>query len=247
MIERRAYKRYKVDLFDITSAIIQASNIEIANISLNGIALHANRRLNIGEKYTLKIHSKEKTLSLKGIVIWSKISRIHNSFNGYTAPLYSAGLEFIDVTKSLRDDISIFIETDKIDEKIDNDTEDDTVTSYPKKFTRSFHRFRVNTPVEAFIIDQNQWLLVKDFSYGGLRIECTKPMKINSKLPMMLSFADDIFIIFQGRVISCILNKKASPRVYTIGIEFYEMSLKDRNLLAKHIRLLSDIDRSPSK
>ena len=247
MTEKRAHKRYAVNLLDITSAIIQVNNIEIIDISLNGISLHANRRLNIGEQYSVKIQAKEKALSFKGVVIWSKISRIHNGSQCDVIPVYSAGLKFIDVSKSFVDDINIFIESHKLYEKIENDTEDYTVNSYPMEFTRRYHRFLVNTPVEAFIIDQTQYLLLKDLSYGGLRIESKKPIKINSYIPMMLSFADDKFIIFQGRVSSCHLNKKASPKTYTLGIEFNEMSLKDRKLLAEYIRLLGDIDKSPCK
>jgi len=163
MSEKRAYKRYEVDLLDITSAIIEANNIEIIDISLNAIALHANRRLNIGEQYNLKIQSKDIALNLRGVVIWSKIGRIHKVLNGDTIPVYSAGLEFVDVLKYLRNDINNFIET----HKRDNNTEDNAVGYDPQKDLRRNHRLRVNTPVEAFIIDKTQYHPLKDLSFGG--------------------------------------------------------------------------------
>jgi hypothetical protein len=63
--ERRTHKRYKVDLLDITTATVHASDIEIIDISMNGIALHATKRLNVEEQYNLKLQSNGKALNIK--------------------------------------------------------------------------------------------------------------------------------------------------------------------------------------
>ena len=247
MPERRAFKRYPVELFDITTSSIQTGNIEIININLNSIALNAIRRLNIGEKYALKIQSEGKALSLYAIVIWSKISRSHKFLNGDTIPIYSAGLEFIDVSKYLGDQINIFIEKYKRDDTIDDDTGDDVLVCNSKKSLRHYPRFQVHPPEKAFIIDQSQCFPLKDLSYGGLRIEYKNPMKVNSTVPMLLNFPDERFIVFQGRVVSCLLIQKAYPKAYTIRIAFNEISVKDRKLLSEYICFLDDIDKSPSE
>jgi len=241
MSEGRVHKRYEVDLLDVTIAIIHASNIEIIDISLDGIALLAPKRLNIGEQYDVKIQSKGKALNIKGIVIWSNIDKIHKGLNSDAIPVYKAGLEFVDVSKYLEYEIDNFIKA----HKRDKDTEDDTVGYDLRKDSRHYPRFQVNTPVGAFIIDKTQCHPVKDLSFGGLCVECKQPMKINSTIPMMLNFSEDKFVVFKGKIASCHLNKKASPRLYTIGIEISEMSTEDRKTLTEHIRLLNTIDTSP--
>jgi hypothetical protein len=245
--ENRAHKRYKVDMLDITAAIIQTSNIKAIDISLNGVSLNVTRRLNIGEQYDLKLQSRGKTLNLRGVVIWAKISKIQSGSNGDIIPVYTAGLEFIDVSRHLRDGIDHFIKTHKRDGDIRNSIRDDTVKYDLKGCSRCYPRFKVNTPAEAFITDQTQCLPVQDLSFGGLRLKCSRAMKINSEIPMILNFLEDRFIVFKGRVTSCRLIKKASPRLYTIGIAISEMSMKDRKTLSEHIRLLSNIDTSPSQ
>ena len=102
MLEGRTYKRSKVDLQGITMALIQASNMEIIDIGLKGISLDTTRRLDIGERYNIKLQSKGIALSLDGTVIWSRISRIHKGSKGDVFPVYSAGLEFVGVSEYLR-------------------------------------------------------------------------------------------------------------------------------------------------
>lgn len=246
MPEKRAYKRYNVNLLDITCAIIQAGNIEILDVSLNGIAVHATMRLNIGEQYSLKLQSRHKALSFKGIVIWSKLSAIHKDSSGDTIPVYTAGLEFIDNSQDLGDDIRMFIGTHNCGDDIRKNSDDaDEYTI--KECPRTYPRFQVNTPPEAFIIDQKQLYQVQELGFGGVRIECTKPLKINNTIPMMLNFSEDKFIVFKGRIVSCRLLHRASPKRYTIGVEFSEMSTTYRKMLSEYIRLLSDIDTSPSR
>jgi hypothetical protein len=246
VLENRAHRRYKVDMLDITGAIVQTSNIETIDISQNGISLRATRRLNIGEQYDVKLQSRANALNLRGVVIWAKISKIQSGSNGDIIPVYTGGLEFFDVSKHLRDRIDHFVDTHMRDDVIRNNARDDTDKYDAKERPRRSPRFQVNTPAKAFIIDQTQCLPVQDLSFGGLRLEHSQPMKINSKVPMMLNFLEDKFIVFEGRVTSCRLIKKASPRVYTIGIAINEMSMKDRRILSEHIRLLSNIDTSPS-
>jgi hypothetical protein len=240
------HKRYRVDMLDIGTAFLQTSTIETIDMSLNGISLHAAGRLNIGEQYDLKLRSNSKTLSLRGLVIWAKISGTRKGFNGDIVPVYTGGLEFIDASKHLTDEIDDFIGTHKKEGNISNNTDGYIDMCGRQECLRRHPRFQVNTPAEAFVIDHTQCLPVQDLSFGGLRLESGQPMKINSKIPMMLNFFGDKFILFKGKVVSCRLVKKSSPRLYTMGIAVSEMSMKDRRILSEHIRLLRNIDTSPS-
>ncbi|MEW6587040.1 MAG: PilZ domain-containing protein, partial [Nitrospirota bacterium] len=111
MHDRRPHKRYTVDLLDIRSALIEENDLEIVDISPKGIGIRAKRRLNIGETYTLKIRSRDTVLNLKGVVMWSKISGTRRSPGKDSVPIYTAGLEFVDVSADKRDELVNFIES----------------------------------------------------------------------------------------------------------------------------------------
>ena len=237
MPERRPHKRYPLDFLDITSAIIQVNDIEILDISLGGICLRTKRRLNPDDTYNLKIKSKDIMLNVKGTVMWSKISEIRKDA-GDTVPLYTAGMRFDDVSYDKKAELINFIETQKKENKI--------IDMHQINGVRLYNRVLVNAPEEALILDQTESLKVKKLSYSGMLIECRHPIKINSLIPMMISFSEDRFIVFKGRVASCFLIRNASPKVYDLGIEFTELSGSERMKLAEYIRLLDAIDKSPS-
>jgi len=238
MHDRRPHKRYTVDLLDITSALIEANGIKIINISEKGIALRANRRLNIGETYILKIRTKDTILNLKGVVVWSKMSQIRKAPHNNTIPVYTAGVEFIDLSNDKREGIICFIEAYKQAANEDGQ---------PSADMRLSIRFQVDEPEEAFILDQAENHKVTQLSFSGARIQSKYPMKVNSNIPMMLSLSEDNFIIFQGRIASCLLIRDACPRAYDIGLEFTELSEQEREILVEFIRLLDTIDKSPSE
>jgi hypothetical protein len=239
MAERRPHKRYIVDLLDVTSALIDANDMEILDISQKGISLRAGRRLNIGETYTLKIKSKDTLLTLQGSVIWSRISQIRKKLHSETIPMYTAGMEFVDVSNEKRLEIIHFIETHK------QESENPVVQENNGKM-RSM-RLHVDMPEEAFILNQAESHKVTQLSFSGARIQSKHPMKVSTSIPMMLNLSEEKFILFQGRIASCLLVRDAYPKAYDIGIEFTELSDQEREILAEFIRLLDTIDKSPAE
>jgi hypothetical protein len=242
MMERRAHKRYKIELLGVTGITLKANSIDIVDISLKGISLHATMRLNVGKEYTIKIQTGVKVLNLKGLVIWSRISKSRSGLGGDSVPVYTAGLEFQHMTKEQQKEIAKFMDGYK--------KEKDTKADEPDlvfRNIRQYPRVCVHTPVESFIINPAQSLPVKDLSFGGFRTESSDAMKISSTVPCMISFSEDKCIVFQGRITFCRLIKRAYPKVYDIGIEFNKMSVQDRKTLSEFIRLLDSIDRSPSE
>ena len=99
MPDQRPHRRYKVEFMDITGAVIQENNTEIIDLSISGISLQIKRRLNVGEQYTIKFYALDKVLNLRAAVIWSKISKSQRGPHGDTIPIYTAGLEFQDLSK----------------------------------------------------------------------------------------------------------------------------------------------------
>jgi hypothetical protein len=237
MNEKRPYKRYKVGLLDINSAMIQASDTEIINIGLGGISLRANRRLNMSETYVLRIKSKGAVLNLKGIVIWSQLSGIRKGPFSNTIPIYTAGLEFVDSSNNKRDVIRNFIET--------NEKEGYLVDTQQLNNMRLYMRVRVNAPEKALILDQTESHKVKQLGFGSAKIESKHPVKVDDRIPMIISFKEDNFIVFQGRIVSCLLIRTAYPKAYDIEIQFTKLSENDREILVEFIRLHDATDKNP--
>lgn len=231
-------RKYKVNLLDVTSAMIDTNDVEIINISLGGISLRANRRFNMSGTYTLRIKSRGTALNLKGTVIWSRISGMQKGSFSNVIPIYTAGLEFVDGSNNKREEIRNFMET--------HQKECYMVDAEQLNNMRLCTRVQVDAPERALILDQTESHRVNELSFGGAKIESKHPMKVNHSIPMMISFAEDRFIVFQGRIISCLLIRSASPKAYDIEIQFTRLSENDGKTLVEFIRLLDTIDKKSS-
>ena len=64
MRDKRKYKRFKLNDLEVNGKMVLATEVKVINISISGISLKANRRLNIGSDYTLKLEGR-KTISLR--------------------------------------------------------------------------------------------------------------------------------------------------------------------------------------
>jgi len=81
---KRRHPRLVVE--GVHGKMVFASQVEILNLSLGGVALTADRRLNIGGEYTLKLALAGETLDIKGIVVWSALSGLRKSGEGEGVP-----------------------------------------------------------------------------------------------------------------------------------------------------------------
>ena len=96
MRDKRKHKRFSLKALDANGRMIRATKVEIINISLGGLSLRADRRLNIGSGYVIILGNKTKAIPLKGVITWSVLSGITTGPHGETAVLYTAGMEFRD-------------------------------------------------------------------------------------------------------------------------------------------------------
>jgi hypothetical protein len=100
MQDSRRFKRFALKILEIHGRMIAATEVKVIDISIGGIRLRANRRLNIGHEYALKLEARDKVLSLRGMVAWSKLSDNMSGPHGEVVPVYTAGLKF----KAISDD-----------------------------------------------------------------------------------------------------------------------------------------------
>ena len=94
MKDRRRYKRHNLDVIEITGKMSLADRIKILDISLGGVAIKADKRLNIGKEYIVKLQDKGKTIDVKGTVVRAELSGTEKRSNGEMASIYTAGLVF---------------------------------------------------------------------------------------------------------------------------------------------------------
>lgn len=218
MDERRHYKRFVVE--GIEGTLMFATDVEILNISINGVALRANRRLEIGREYTLKLDFKDKTISMAGIVVWSVLSELHKDRHAEGVPFYKAGMRFTDVISNKMAKLLDFIETYKLSEE-----------------HRLNIRFGVASPEKAVLGGPHNYH-VKKISASGMLIETDMPLEAEDRLPMEFFPEGNSAIKFIGRVASCVEIANAVPKHYDIGVEFIEMGEDDRKRLREFIGTL---------
>ena len=106
----RLHKRYTVDIREMTGKIILAKYVKILNISMGGIAFQTDRRLTIGGRYTLTIEGKGRDLMVQGIVAWSSLSECVKDSQDNVIPIYTAGMEFMDVANDKFNEMISIIE-----------------------------------------------------------------------------------------------------------------------------------------
>ncbi len=100
MREARRYKRFKLNDCEITGKIILFNEVKVIDISIGGISLEANRRLNIGSDYNLKLEGKN-TISMRGTVVWCTLGETSKVARGEVMPIYSAGMQFKDMSADM--------------------------------------------------------------------------------------------------------------------------------------------------
>lgn len=237
-MEKRRYKRYALDIYDVHSEMLFAKELKILDISIAGISLKADKRMNIGREYTLKIIAKDQTLILKGKVMWSLLSENQEGAHGDIIPIYTAGLKFTDVSNEKMKEIINFIENHMR-------RKDRRKNIYELSGLRLFTRFQIEAPEETTTLHCSESYEVKKLSLGGMLIESEHPIEIENKMLVELTFPQDKAITFQGRVASSLLIANTVPERYDIGVEFLEMSERDHEILVEFINLL-DTDKGSS-
>jgi Tfp pilus assembly protein PilZ len=222
MQDKRRHTRYTLKVMEVEGKIMFASEVKIIDISIGGISLKANRRLNIGSEYLLKLNDKKKAISLKSTVVWSSLNESRKSPSGELIPIYTVGLKFNNISVEKITELLEFIEGHKKEEV--------SVT----EGQRLNVRFHVNDPGKA-ILNFPARYKVKTISLGGMLIECVRDFEVDSRIPMELSLHDDKPIKFVGRVASCKVIDSGGQKQYDIGIEFLDLTDKDREVLTTFV------------
>ncbi len=221
MHKTRRYKRFKLNNREINGKMILVTDVKVIDISISGISLKVNRRLNIGSDYTLKLEGR-KTISMRGTVLWCSLIETRKVSQQKMVSIYSVGMQFKDMTTERVTELQHLIESHKIEEV------------QVKGGTRLTIRFHIKDPENVTLIYPDDFK-VKVISLGGMLIECVRNFEIESRIPMEMFIHDDNPLTFVGRVASCQGIDKEGQKQYDIGIDFLDLTEKDREVLASFI------------
>lgn len=229
MQNKRQHTRYRVDVMEINGKMSLTDKVKILDISLGGVALKADRRLNIGKEYMIKLQDKRKTLDVKGIVVRSELSSIEKRGAGESVSIYTAGLTF---KEGYADKIADFLKP----------IEQNRQKNMPSVGDRRLNiRFNITTPEEK-ILNYPAQFKVKTISLSGLLIQTDQAVEINRNIPMELSLNAGQVVAFIGRVASCAMKEKTDQPPYEIGVEFSDFTDKDKTVLKSFIDHLATVD-----
>ncbi len=110
--ERRRNKRFKVEHMKVNSEMPSATDVKIIDISKSGVFVKADKKLDIGKQYALKIGYENKVLFVKATVVWSLLADNGENTDGSFIPVYIAGMQLTDVLKGEITEIISMIEAD---------------------------------------------------------------------------------------------------------------------------------------
>lgn len=213
--EKRTYQRFDVDGLDGT--MVLASDVKIINLSLGGAAIEADRRLDRGRRYSLRISNQSQDLILTGKIAWSKFKRIKKDKGGENRPVYKAGIKFVDTFDPKVEGLLKFIDENK-------DQEEKRLSGI---------RFQIQSK-EMAVLDERFRYSVKKISLGGMLIESEQELLLNKHYQMELSI-DGAPFLFTGRIASSLINDKAK---FDIGIAFENLTAELKERLEKLINNL---------
>jgi hypothetical protein len=217
---KRRHPRFIVE--GVQGKMVFASQVEILNLSLGGVAIRADRRLNIGGEYTLKLELGGEDVEIKGLVVWSVMSGMHKASERETVPEYSAGLRFKDVFTERLLKLMAFIDRHKV-------FEEHRVGGL---------RFRIDAPGKA-LLDSPEEYRVRLISRSGMLIETQHTLHLDKIYPMEISPPDSDRIRFDGRVASAVEVEDDARAHFEYGIEFLALSAEDDARLQAFIEALA--------
>lgn len=230
MEEKRRDKRFLVDIMEITGRMVLSTYVKIFDISIGGISFKANRRLNMGGEYSLKMESKGGNLTVKGIIVRSSLSGSIKDHIGNVVPVYAAGMQFTDTSEEKIKEIEAFIINNMKDA-------DKQVDLHGTSGRRLYVRVFIENP-EHSVLKVDEKYKVKNISLGGMLIESEHALELERAVSLEIYFVEDNSLKVTGRVVSCIMITDREPMHYNIGIEFMEMPGEDRDSLLEFIRSL---------
>jgi hypothetical protein len=218
MQNQRRHKRYRLDSLEINGKMNLADKVEIIDISISGVSLKVDRKLEMGKEYVIKLGDREKNFEVKGVIVRSELCGTEDKADGKKAAVYAIGMMF---NGGQLDKLAMFLFA--LDQK-----KKMKAPAAPER--RLNVRFQITMPGENVLSYPAQFK-VKTISLSGMLIQTDHPLQMQSTVPMILSLHGDNRVNLIGRVVMCQAKNEGGRTFYEIGVEFIDATDQDRMLL----------------
>jgi Tfp pilus assembly protein PilZ len=218
--KERRHSRYIVVGMGISAKTLHKTEVEIIDISIGGCSIRGTKRFSLGGDYVFRFELEHRVVSVKGSIVWEKMTGIKKISEKEAMPVYTAGVEFKDVLKDSALEIKDFI-ADKL-----------------KRRRLGGIRMKLRTP-ERTLISYPEDCVVSDLSFGGMRIETKQELVVETVFSIELLLPDnDNQIICKGRVAYCHAALAKTEIRCSVGVEFVDMNAQDQSRLKTFIESL---------
>lgn len=223
MADKRRPRRYPVEGMGIYARTMFNTTVEVLELSVSGALIKGARGLLIGCNYNFKIEHEGRVIPLDGVVVWEKTT-LEKIAEGQTVPVYSAGIEFLDMRTDRAEQLRELI-SDKVRELKDR--------------RLSGVRVRISPPEKA-LLSYMEYCEIKDISVGGMNIEIDQqpPPDMTFSLELILT-KNQSPVRCRGRIAFCQEMAGKIPGKYRAGVEFKDITESDKEILARFVETLS--------
>jgi c-di-GMP-binding flagellar brake protein YcgR len=220
MVGKRKHSRYVVVGMGISAKTTHKTEVEILDISIGGCSVRGTRRFCMNGEYIFKFELSDRVISMKGSIVWEKMTGVKKISEEEAMPVYTAGIQFKDVLSEKALELKGFI-ADKL-----------------KEYRLGSVRIKLHTP-EKTVLNYLETCVVKDISLGGMRIEAEQEALAETVFLLELVFAENEHLInCKGRVAFCLETPEKTQQRYSVGVEFIDMGAQDTLRLGKFIESL---------
>jgi len=227
--DKRRHRRYAVDVMEIVGRAVFAIEAVIQDISITGVCLTTDRKLEVGTEYSLRVLGADLDMAIQGKVIWCSENDLSACTPEEAHLKYAAGLQITTLQQEAVLSLISFIGSHLVEKHTQ-------VKVHEMSGCRCNVRFHLDHK-EMATLNIDETYRVKQLSLGGMHFESNHTFELETRLHMRITIPANVPIDFVGRVISCIPSS-LSPAQFGIGIEFKDMAEQDKIKLKEFIRRL---------
>jgi hypothetical protein len=222
MRNMRKHKRFRLNVLDLSSKLSMVGAVDIINISAGGVAIKADRMLNIGKECLIALKHRGRDINIRGVVVRSELSGIAQRAGGEHATIYTAGIMFKDDSAG---SVKRFLDSVEQDEKTQ-------VLEKAGWFYRDI-MFCITTPSEHVLSLPAQFT-IKEISQSGVIIRTKHHLKPGNVVLLELAFFSSSPASFMGKVVTSRLSRDALPSdTFDVGVEFSELTDQNKDLVTR--------------
>jgi hypothetical protein len=232
MRNKRQHKRYElIDIQGIQGKMTLANKVDIVDISAGGISVKADKKLDTGREYVIKLGDKVQCVEVRGVVVRSTLCGMEKGEDGESVLIYAAGMKFKEGQEAR---IKAFLDT------VERQAKEDVSPAAERRLNV---RFQITTP-QATVLCYPANFVVKDISLNGMLIHSDQHLVRDSLVPMGLQLGENNSLGFTGKVFSCREMEEKGRTLYAIEVTFSDLAEGTRDLLKTFIgHLVKDSER----